>query len=60
MRQTGNIVLGLRKTKNMQKSVFYEEVKIYSSLLLRIKQCDGLKIFKRELKEYISNIIQYF
>jgi len=59
-RQAGNVVLGLRKTRNAQKSVFYEGVKMYSSLPLGIKQCDGLKIFKRELKECILNTIQYF
>jgi len=37
-----------------------KELKMYSSLSSRIKQCDGLKIFKRELKEYILNTIQYF
>jgi len=58
-RQAGNIMLGLRKTSNAQKSVFYG-VKMYNSLPLEIKRRDGLKIFKRELKEYILNIIQYF
>jgi len=58
-RQAGNIVLGLRKTSSAQKSVFYEGVKMYNSLPVKIKQCDGLKTFKRELKEYILNIIQY-
>jgi len=48
-------------TKNAQKSVFYEGVKMYNSLSLGIKQCDISKIFKRELKEYyILNIIRYF
>jgi len=55
-RQAGNIVLGLRKTRNAQKSVFYEGIKMYNPLPLWIKQCDRLKIFKRELREYISNI----
>jgi len=31
-RQAGNVVLGLRKTRNTQKNVFYEEVKMYNSL----------------------------
>jgi len=56
-RQAGNIVLGLRKIRNAQKSVFYEGVKLYNSLPFRIKQCDRLKIFKRELKEYMLNTI---
>jgi len=55
-RQAGNIVLRLRETRNAQKSVFYKG-KMYNSLPLRIKQCDRLKIFKRELKEYILNTI---
>jgi len=38
-RQAGNIVLRLRKTRNAQKSVFYEEVKTYNSLPVRMKQC---------------------
>jgi len=59
-RQAGNIVLGLRKTRNARKSVFYEGAKMYNSSPLVIKQCDRLKIFKRELKEYILNVIQYF
>jgi len=62
-RQAGNIVLGLRKTRNAQKcTVFYEGIKMYNSFLpLRMKQCDRLKIFKRELKEYIFeyNIFSY-
>jgi len=33
---------------------------MYNSLPLGIKQCDGSKIFKRELKEYILNTVQYF
>jgi len=60
IRQTGNILLGLRKTRNAQKSVFYQGVKMYNALPVRIKQCDGLKIFKRELKEYILNTVRYF
>jgi len=39
--------------------VFYESVKMRNSLPVRIKQCDGLRTFKRELRGYISNIIQY-
>jgi len=39
-RQAGNIALGFRKTRNAQKSVFYEVVKMYNSLLVRLKQCD--------------------
>jgi len=41
----------------MNRKVFYEEVKMYNSLPLGIKQCDRLKIFKRELKGYILNTI---
>jgi len=37
-RQAGNIVLGLRKTRNAQKSVFYEGAKMYNSSPLVIKQ----------------------
>jgi len=33
---------------------------MYNSLPLRLKQCDRLEIFKRELKEYILNTISYF
>jgi len=36
-KQAENIVLGLRKTSNAQKSVFYEKAKLYNSLSLRIK-----------------------
>jgi len=59
-RQAGNIVLEFRKTRNAQKNVFYEGTKLYNSLPLGIKECDGLKIFKCELKEYILNTVQYF
>jgi len=58
-RQAGNIVLGFRKTRSAQESVFYEGAKMYNSLPVRIKQCDGLRTFKSELKEYILNTIQY-
>jgi len=50
-RQADNIVLGFRKTRNAEKSVFYEGAKLYNSLAL--KECDRLKILKRELKDYI-------
>jgi len=40
-----------------RKRVFYEGIKIYNSLSLRIKQYDGLKILTRELKEYILNFV---
>jgi len=58
-RQAGNIVLEVRKTRNAQKSVFYEGVKIYNSLPANIKQSDRLKTFKHKLKEYIPNRIKY-
>jgi len=54
----GNIVLGLRETKSAQNSVFYEGVKMYNLLSVRIKQCDGLRTFDK-LREYILNTIQY-
>jgi len=53
-------MLGFRKTRNAQKSVFYEAVKMYNSLPLGIKQCDKLNPHKRELKEYVLNTIQYY
>jgi len=49
-RQAGNIALGFRKTRNAQKSVFYEGAKLCNLLPLRIRECDRLKVFKRELK----------
>jgi len=58
-RQTGNIVLGFRKTRNARKSVFYEGAKLYNSLPLGIRDGDRLKEFKRELKDYILNTIRY-
>jgi len=58
-RQAGNIVLELRKTRSAQKSVFYEEVKMYNSLPANIKQSDRLKTFKHELKEYILSRIKF-
>jgi len=58
-RQTGNIVLELRKTRSAQKSVFYEGVNMYNFLPANIKQSDRFKTFKHELKEYIVNRIKY-
>jgi len=58
-KQAGNIVLELRKTRNAQKSVFYEGVKMYNSLPANIKQSDRLKTFKHQLKEYIPSRIKY-
>jgi len=55
-RQAGNIMLKLCKTRSAQKNVFYEGIKMYNSLSANIKN-DRLKIFKRELKEYILNRI---
>jgi len=37
--------------------VFYEGVKMYNSLPVGIKQCDGLRTFKRELKEYFETFL---
>jgi len=47
-RQVGNIVLEFRKTRNAQKSMFYEGVKINNSLPAIIKQCDEIQSFKRK------------
>jgi len=58
-RQADNIALGFRKTRNAQKTVFYEGAKLYNSLPLRRREYDRLKIFKRELKDYILNTIRY-
>jgi len=33
---------------------------MYNFLPVRVKQCDGLRIFKRELKEYILNTYNMF
>jgi len=60
-RQAGKIVLGFRKTRNAQKSVFYEETKFYNLLSLGIGECDRLNIFKRELNIFGGqyNILSY-
>jgi len=58
-RQTGNIVLDLRRTRSAQKSVFHEGVKMYNSLPADIKQKDRLETFKHDLKEYILSRITY-
>lgn len=54
-RQTGNIVLELRKTSGAQRSVFYRGVKMYNNLTNEVKQCVRLETFKRLLKVYILN-----
>jgi len=51
-RQADDIVLGFRKTRNAQKSVFYEG-KLFNPLPFEIRECDRLEVFKRELKDYI-------
>jgi len=56
-RQAGRIALRLRKTKNAQKSVFYEEFKLYNALPPRIRECDKLNVFRRELKKYVLNTV---
>jgi len=56
-RQAGRIALGLRKTKNAQKSVFYKGFKLYNALPPGIRECDKLNIFKRELKKYVLNTV---
>jgi len=58
-RQTGNIVLEFRKSRNARKSKFYEGMKMYNSLPAGIKQRDRPETFKR-VKEYIPNTMQYF
>jgi len=59
-RHAGNIMMEFRKGRNAQKSVFHEGVKMYNCLSLRIKKCNRLKVFKRELKEHILYTIRYF
>jgi len=48
-RQAGTIVLGFRKTRNAQRSVFYERTKLFNSLPPRIRGCGRLEVFRREL-----------
>jgi hypothetical protein len=56
-RQAGNIVITFRRTRSAQKSLFYEGIKMYNSLPTEIKQCEGIILFKRALKEYVvSNV----
>jgi len=57
-KQVDNIAWGFRKTRNVRESVFYEGVKLYNSFPLGIRECDRLKVFKRELKDYIPNTIR--
>jgi len=52
--QTGTIVLELRKTRNAQKSIFYEGIKLFNSLLLSIRECGRLNVFKCKLKDCIE------
>jgi len=52
-RQAGNIVVTLRRTRSAQKSLFYEGMKMYNSLPIKIKQCNKIVSFKRLLREYI-------
>jgi len=53
-RQVGNIVCNMNsETRNAQKNAFYEGMKMYNSF-------NRLEIFKRVLKEYNWNAIQYF
>jgi len=33
--------------------MFHEEIEMYNSLPAVTKQCDGIQLFKRMLKEYI-------
>jgi len=49
-RQAGNVVL-VRKTGEKIKNVFYESIKVYNSLPVRIKQCDGLLYCISEIAE---------
>jgi len=48
-RQAGKIVLRFRRTRNAQKTVFYEGIKLCNSLRCRIRKYDKLNVFKREL-----------
>lgn len=52
-RQAGNIAVQLRKTRNAQKSIFYEGVKMYNELPAEVKACERIEMFKRMMKEYI-------
>jgi len=52
-RQADNIELQFRKTKSAQKSLFYEEVKIYNALPAEIKNCNRLDLLKRRLKAHV-------
>lgn len=52
-RQATNVVIQFRKTKNAQKSMFYEGVKMYNELPLEVKSVERLEQFKRKLKDHI-------
>jgi hypothetical protein len=56
-RQAGNIVIDFRRTRNAQKSMFYEGAKMFNSLPVEIRQCENLVKFKRILKEYIISVV---
>lgn len=51
-RQSEDIVIQFRKTKSVQKSLFYIGIKMYNAIPPVLKQCDSLAVFKRKLKEY--------
>jgi len=53
-READNIVIQFRRTKNAQKSLFYEGIQIYNAMPSELKQCDRFTTFKRMLKEYIT------
>lgn len=55
-RQSENIVIQFRRTRNAQKSLYYEGVKMYNDMPTELKLCDRLAIFKRRLKEYIFTL----
>jgi len=55
-RQAGNIELQFRKTKSVQKNLFYEGVKIYNALPTKIKNCDRLDLLKKRLKAHFTAV----
>lgn len=52
-KQTENNVIQLRRTRNVQKSLFCKGVKMYNVLPAELKQCERLVMFKRMSREYI-------
>lgn len=57
-RQAENVRIEFRGTRNAQKSLFYEGIKMYNAIPTEAKKSTKLAVFKRLLRNYVSSTVR--